>query len=529
MSDHWKQWEGRSAGEFPLLRYLGGSVWSAVFLTERREGDRVVGAAIKLVAAPSPPRTPALSAQGTATEDSELQLSRWWRAAEMSHPHLIRLYEMGRCEVSGAPVLYLVMERGEENLAQVLAERALTPEEARTMLETVLGVLAHLHGEGFVQGNIRPSNIMAIGDQLKLSSEGLRRAGESLAGSESHGVYDPPENARGIIPVAEKTSPAGDVWSLGVTLVETLTGHPPVAAAVGRPILAPQTLPQPFLDIANHCLLPAPQSRWTVAQIAERLEDQAQVSALRALTAPADAQRSEQEAKPRAHGSRSGSIGLMAGGLALLLAAILGWSSVARRHAGERPAPAGAAAANQDAVQPGQSRGATTGQEDATGGRAPSAGGVLGDRGVRRVSSVPSIAREDRSSKALVPKPASIQTEELPEQRAGTGGRLPGRGVIHGEVAQQVMPEVLPSARDSIRGKLKVGVKVDVDPSGNVEDAELASPGPSKYFAGAALKAAQKWKFKPPQVAGRGVLSSWILEFQFTSDGTDVVPTETMP
>ncbi len=88
----------------------------------------------------------------------------------MSHPHLIRLYEMGRCEVDGAAVSYLVMEWAEENLAQVLPERALTPDEARAMLETALDVLAYLHGKGFVLGNIRPSNIMETGDQLKLSS-----------------------------------------------------------------------------------------------------------------------------------------------------------------------------------------------------------------------------------------------------------------------------------------------------------------------------------------------------------------------
>jgi len=426
-----------------------------------------------------------------------------------------------------------VMECAEENLAQVLLERALTPEEARTILENVLDALAYLHGKGFVQGNIRPSNIMATGDQLKLSSDGLRCVGESLAGCESHGVYDPPENARGIIPVAEKTSPAGDVWSLGVTLVEILTRNLPVAPAPGRQITAPQTLPQPFLDIANHCLVPAPQSRCTVLQIAERLEGRAQANGPRAPRAPRAAtepQRSVQEAKPRARRSRSGSTGLIAGGFALLLAAILGWSSFARRHSGDHPTPA--ASAIQDAVQPEQSQGATSGPEDATQATAPSAVSVPGPRGVPGVpeaSGVPSFAREDRSSKALVPKPASIQTEVLPGQRAGTGEKLPGSGLIHGEVTQQVMPDVPQSARDTVRGTLKVGVKVDVDPSGNVQDAELASPGPSKYFAGAALKAAQKWTFKPPQADGRGVLSSWILEFQFTADGINVVPTETMP
>jgi len=98
-----------------------------------------------------------------------------------------------------------------------------------------------------------------------------------------------------------------------------------------------------------------------------------------------------------------------------------------------------------------------------------------------------------------------------------------------GEVVQQVLPNVLPSAKVSIQGRINVSVKVNVDRSGNVEDAELASPGPSRYFARAALQAAQEWKFKPPTVGGQGVLSTCLLHFQFKRDETTVVPTQEMP
>jgi len=62
-----------------------------------------------------------------------------------------------------------------------------------------------------------------------------------------------------------------------------------------------------------------------------------------------------------------------------------------------------------------------------------------------------------------------------------------------------------------------------------VEDAELESRGPSRYFARAAIQASQRWKFKPPTVSGKGVLSSWILQFDFTRGETTVVPTQEMP
>ena len=101
--------------------------------------------------------------------------------------------------------------------------------------------------------------------------------------------------------------------------------------------------------------------------------------------------------------------------------------------------------------------------------------------------------------------------------------------MVHGEVAHQVMPEVLQSARNTIRGTVRVSVKVNVDRSGNVEDTELESRGPSKYFARAALQAAQDWKFKPPKIGDQGVLSSWTLRFEFTRDETTAVPTQEMP
>jgi TonB family protein len=133
-----------------------------------------------------------------------------------------------------------------------------------------------------------------------------------------------------------------------------------------------------------------------------------------------------------------------------------------------------------------------------------------------------------QSSKAPVPVPASIHPETIHEEEP-TVARLSGGSPVHGEVVHQVTPELLQSARDTIRGTVKVRVKVNVDRSGNVEDAELESPGPSKYFARAALQAAQLWKFKPPKVAGQGVLSSWTLQFEITRDETTVSPIQEIP
>src|SRR3984957_6224137 len=205
MTEALKQWEGQIVdGIFPLRQYLGGSDHSAVFLTECGNGipQRAV---IKLFPF------------DFATAD--LQLSSWESAGQLSHPNLLRLFRSGKCRIEGHDLLYLVMEYAEEDLSQILPQRALTPEETRDMLGPVLDALEYLHARGFVHGDLKPANILATGDHLKLSSDRSSRIGESQNGSRRAGAYDPPEAASG------RLTPAADVWSLGMTLVEVLTQH----------------------------------------------------------------------------------------------------------------------------------------------------------------------------------------------------------------------------------------------------------------------------------------------------------------
>src|SRR5947209_1074244 len=122
-----KTWQGLLVdGKFPLLQWLGGTDHSAMFLTEMDSAK----AAIKLVAAD--------------TLDANLQLIRWQQAAQVVHPHLMRLLTEGRCQIEGTPLLYLVMDYAEETLSEILQQRALTTGETRELLQPVLDGLAYL-------------------------------------------------------------------------------------------------------------------------------------------------------------------------------------------------------------------------------------------------------------------------------------------------------------------------------------------------------------------------------------------------
>ncbi|HEX9111615.1 MAG TPA: TonB family protein [Terriglobales bacterium] len=252
MSDHWKRWEGQVVkGEIPLVRFLGGSEHSAVFLTDKGAGGNAQ-TAVKFVAA--------------ASVDANDQLRQWKAAADLDHPNVIRIFESGRCELGGTDFLYVLTEYGEEDLSQILPQRALADGETRQLLDAVLKGLAYVHAKGLVHGRLKPSNILATGDVVKISSDSLGAAGEAKGRQREKSVYDAPEAASG------QFGPSADVWWLGVTLVEVLTQRLPVLDSAQGRMTLPAGIPEPFQEIAGRCLQVDPGRRWTVAEIVARLE-----------------------------------------------------------------------------------------------------------------------------------------------------------------------------------------------------------------------------------------------------------------
>jgi len=461
MPEAWKQWEGEVVnGEFQLLRYLGGSEHSAVFLTRRadREPQDV---AIKLIQANA--------------ENPELQLSWWELAAKLSHPHLLRLFQLGRCQLHGTDLLYAVTEYAEESLAQILPYRALTPAETRDMLQSVVDALAYVHAKGFVHGHIKPTNIMAVGEQIKISVDGLCGAGESSRVLRTPGIYAAPEIADG-----GGMSPASDVWSLGMTLVEALTQHPPAWQEPERAELVLPTLPEPFFDIASHCLRRNPHRRWTVTEIAAKLQQPPSVLP-------------EKELVPPKNGfTKWGYVGAV---VAVLVLAMVGLRLFPHRPG---PGPEPSSAVESSAGQPAPKQSAEPGQSEQTRQGTP--------------------ARSNASHAAARP---GVTKNAAANNSSGARAQ--------GSVVQQILPDVSRSALRTIHGKLKMRVKVTVDSSGNVTVANFDSRGPSRYFADRALRAAKQWTFKPPQVDGQGVPSEWMLKFEFDRTGVNVHPAQTFP
>jgi TonB family protein len=429
-------WQGQViGGRYPLLQWLGGSELSGVFLTELA-GDQPQKAAIRLVLVDG--------------AEAEAQLVRWAAASALSHPHLMRLLHAGRCQIGDDRLIYAVTEYAEEKLSEILPERALTVAETREMVGPVLDALGYLHGKGLVHGRLKPSEIMVVNDQVKLSVEDVQATGKLTRLGEANGAEDAPECAAGTI------SPASDVWALGVTLVETLTQHPPVWERAGQsdPVV-PRSMAEPFARIAWEALHVDPARRCSLVDVRDRLNGvgpQQKMPGTEALGQLA-----------RTHKS------------ALIAAAVV---LVA----------------------------------------------IAGAYVVRSNQTPESQATTDEPREAAIAKPSA--------STPASGRRKPAAATAHANnagVVEQVMPDLLPGAVASIHGQVNVKVRVAVDATGAVSNAALDSPGPSKYFANAALEAARRWRFKAAQAKGQAVGSVWMLQFQFKQSGTDVTPIEVTP
>lgn len=464
---------GREIDEIPLSEYLGGTAAAAAFKTTF-SGQPAV---IKLFAG------------------SGARLANLEAAAKLSHPHLLRIFKAGRGDIDGTESVYVVTEFADENLAQVLPERALTPEETREVLRSSIEALSYLHSLGFVHADLKPANIMAIGDQLKLSIDSVQRSGEPLVRPAD--AHDAPE-------APQKVTPAADMWSLGMTLVEVLTQQlPPKPTSENAGPAVPESIPAPYREIAQHSLLRTPELRWTTADIMAKLNPKA--------ATPVPVSAAARMETPRAMPPRPASKRplILVGIVAVVVAAIVLIPRMSDQSS--RPPVATQSASQSNSPQPAPEPPTESAKtESTTRISAPAPAEVSPSE--RHTESAPAAAPVEKASavKHITDEPSEDTSEGDTESDSAPG-------IVH-----KVMPSVIPQARNSIHGKVRVTLTVNVDQSGNVVESSFISRGPSRYFAKVAEEAARQWKFTPASADAR----AWNLEFDFRRSGTTVRSTE---
>ena len=262
-----------SIGKYALEERLGEGGMASVFLARDEEGQAF---ALKIL---------------SAAIDDETVRARFQREGDvllnLDNPGIVRLVDRGEDERSGRP--YLVMELVEgRDLSLILRERpghTLSPDEVIFILHRAARALEVAHEQGVVHRDVKPGNLLLTPlGQVKLTDFGISLSqeaqsrltvGGALVGTPS---YLAPE-----VLLGESWSPAADLYALGSTAFEALSGQVLFEADTAIEILSDQIqTPAPKLatlsdvpvwlsDLVDQLLAKGPDMRPTAAELVERL------------------------------------------------------------------------------------------------------------------------------------------------------------------------------------------------------------------------------------------------------------------
>jgi len=291
-----KQMAPAELGDYELLEVLGEGGMGVVYRARQRSAERIV--ALKVI------RPDRLAAAGPERRQEAIKRFRIesQAAAALEHDQIVPVYEVG--EIDGQPFFSMRFVKG-QSLEKLLRDGPLDGGQAAALLEQIARAVHYAHTRKIVHRDIKPRNILLDTDDRPYvadfglakslaAAQELTQTGEVLGTPQ----YMSPEQARG-----EAAGSASDIYSLGATLYEMLTGRPPFRAAtpaetqrqvIDNEPVPPRRLnpavPRDLETICLKCLEKAPSKRYATAEdLADELErcQQGRPILARPITRPA--------------------------------------------------------------------------------------------------------------------------------------------------------------------------------------------------------------------------------------------------
>ncbi len=167
-------------------------------------------------------KTVRLSAAAAGLPDRVERFRREFQVlTQLRHPNLVSVYNYG---ITARGELYFTMEWVEgQNLEPGL--RALEPADTIPVTVQVCRALAYLHARGVIHGNLKPSNVLMAGEQVRLVDFGVA---QEMGSSEVQAQYFTPGYTAAEVEQPRPIDHRADLYSLGALWYALLAGEPPM-------------------------------------------------------------------------------------------------------------------------------------------------------------------------------------------------------------------------------------------------------------------------------------------------------------
>jgi serine/threonine-protein kinase len=214
------------ANRYAVERILGEGGMATVYLAKDLKHNRKV--AVKVM-------RPELA----ATLGADRFLREVEIAGQLSHPHILPMYDSGEAE----KFLYYVMPyvEGESLAARMKREGQMPVEDAVRIAREVAEALGYAHERGIVHRDIKPANILISGGHALVADFGIARAvgagGDAITATGlavGTPQYMSPEQASG----AREVDGRADIYAVAAVLYEMLAGEPPFTGPTAQAIIA---------------------------------------------------------------------------------------------------------------------------------------------------------------------------------------------------------------------------------------------------------------------------------------------------